>query len=141
MDACADITTIHIDRTILDRDRCLKLIQFEGRTTSYEMNMVLSAADRFYRKQFTKETATYNEWNKHANDICQEYTKRLLPAAKNQAHLKKIKLCAEKDDRKPQVESEILGFGAFYFCSSALYSCERICSFQPVVFKLRSGSA
>ena len=96
MDACADITTIHIDRTILDRDRCLKLIQFEGRTTSYEMNMVLSAADRFYRKQFTKETASYNEWNKHANGICQEYTKRLLPAAKNQADLKKIKLCAAK---------------------------------------------
>ena len=96
MDACADITTIHIDQTILDRDRCLKLIQFEGRTTSYEMNMVLSAADRFYRKQFTKETATYNEWNKHANDICQEYTKKLLPTAKNQADLKKIRLCAEK---------------------------------------------
>ena len=30
-----------------------------------------------------------------------------------------------QDDRKPQVESEILGLGAFYFCFSALYSCER----------------
>jgi len=96
MDACADITTIHIDQTILDRDRCLKQIQFEGRTTSYEMNMVLNAANRFYRKQFSKETTIYNEWNKHANDICQEYTKKLLPTAKNQADLKKIRLCAAK---------------------------------------------
>ena len=89
MNACADITTIHIDQTILGRDRCLKRIQFEDRTISFEMNMVLAAADRFYREQFSKETATYNEWNKHANDICQEYTKKLLPTAKNQAELKK----------------------------------------------------
>lgn len=96
MDACADITTIHIDQNILVSDRCLKLIQFEDRTTSYEMDMVLKEADRFYRKQYSQKTATYIEWNKHADDVCQKYTKSLLPTAKNQADLKTIKFCAEK---------------------------------------------
>ena len=96
MDSCADITTIHIDQNILTKDRCLKQIQFEGRMAGYEMNLVLDAADDFYRNQFSKESAEYEDWNRKANVLCRQYTKCDLPEAKNQADLRSIKKYAAK---------------------------------------------
>ena len=96
MDVCADITTIHIDQNILAKDRCLKLIQFEDRTISHEMNMVLNEADRFCRKQCSKEKAVFKAWNKQTDAYCQKYTKELLPDSKKQADLGRIKTYAAK---------------------------------------------
>ena len=96
MDSCADITTIHIDQNILTKDRCLKRIQFEGRTAGYEMNLVLDAADDFYRNQFTEESAEYEKWNRKSDVLCRQYIKCDLPEAKNQADLSSIKKYAAK---------------------------------------------
>ncbi len=95
MDTCVDITAIYIDRDILEKDSCLKNIQFEGRAFSYEMGKVLEATEEFYRKQNTIKTARYHSWNKQANDICCSYTKNKLPAAKNARDLKTIRECVK----------------------------------------------
>ena len=93
MDTCVDITTIHIDRDILEKDNCLKRIQFEGRSFSYEMGFLLEATEAFYRQQFTADTARYHSWNDRADEICRTYTKKKLPAAKNAGDLKTIREC------------------------------------------------
>ncbi len=91
MNKCADTTTIHIDQDILKDERCLKQIQFEDRTTSYEMDLVLEETDRFYRNQFNKENIEYNSWNDQTDELCWKYTKHLLPASKNKADIRSIR--------------------------------------------------
>ena len=45
------------------------------------------------------------------------------------------------DEMSPKSRVKFSGLGLSISVLLRLYSCERICSFQPVVFKLRSGSA
>ena len=90
MDTCADITTIHIDRDILEKDKCLKRIQFNGCMIGYELSLVLSAAEQVYREASVRSRTDYNAWNEKADKNCQIITKHDLPLAKKEKNLKAI---------------------------------------------------